>query len=426
LYDVPASDVTYELIEGFVNDALEANLLTESMTLELKRRRSGTNVAEAVAALANSDGGIVLVGVDEKGSDIRERLVGVPPDEHDRLIGHLQILLDPLPEVIPVAIPDKDALIIVLRVRAEDYLHPVLVGGKIVYRIPGATVPADRQRVVDLLRRNESLVATGIKLPVAARLTDPTRVPLWTSADPLIESVVRIMGGLVLPSRALDRPWLPTVARDAIVESLDASVIPAGIWQMGAGAAVDGLWQVRDRRSDWLTLHAPTPDQSLISHSVRIEAGAYVSLEGRDLVCLVGLRRRSTGGHVVPLGLDEVYEALLAGMIAARDVCSRVSISINAPAPVLIKPWQGSLQAEHYKIPQVVDIPFRRDADTNPPESIFPASSTRTTADDDLDRLARDWLTVMLLNLGVRGFEDWLETLEKPRWLNGGASVTED
>jgi predicted HTH transcriptional regulator len=157
LYDVPASDVTYELIEGFVNDALEANLLTESMTLELKRRRSGTNVAEAVAALANSDGGIVLVGVDEKGSDIRERLVGVPPDEHDRLVGHLQILLDPLPEVIPVAITDKDALIIVLRVRAEDYLHPVLVGGKIVYRVPGATVPADRQRVVDLLRRNESL-----------------------------------------------------------------------------------------------------------------------------------------------------------------------------------------------------------------------------------------------------------------------------
>jgi hypothetical protein len=53
------------------------------------------------------------------------------------------------------------------------------------------------------------------------------------------------------------------------------------------------------------------------------------------------------------------------------------------------------------------------------------AAQSRTTADDDLDRLARDWLTVMLLNLGVRGFEDWLEALEKPRWLNGGASVTD-
>jgi hypothetical protein len=116
--------------------------------------------------------------------------------------------------------------------------------------------------------------------------------------------------------------------------------------------------------------------------------------------------------------LDEVYAAVLAGMIAVRDVCSRVSISINAAAPVQIKPWQGWLQADYYKIPHVVDIPFGRDADIYPPESMFPPSSTQTAADEDLDRLARDWLTVMLLDLGVRGFEGWLETLEKPRWLD--------
>ena len=419
--------MTYGLLVGFVNDALETNLLTESMTLELKRQRSSNNVAEAVAALANSDGGVVLVGVDDKGTDVRERFVGVTPDEHDRLIGHLRSLLDPIPEVIPVAMPNKDALIIVLRVRADDYLHPVLVGGKVVYRVPGATVPADRQRVVDLLRRDERQVTTGIKLPSMARLTDPARTPLWTDDNDSIESVVRVIGGLVLPSRAIERPWLPTAARDAIVESLTGSVIPAGVWEMGEEVAVEGLWQIRDRRSDWVALHAPTPDQLLVSQSaVRVEAGAFVSLEGRDLTCLIGLRRRSTGGHVVPLRLDEVYVALLAGMIAVRDVCSRVSISINADAPVLIKPWQGWLQTDYYKIPHVVDIPFGRDADTYPTESTFPPSSTRTAADDDLDRLARDWLTVMLLDLGVRDFEGWLEALERPRWLNSGASVTKE
>jgi Putative DNA-binding domain len=410
LYDVPASDVTYELLEGFVNDALEANLLTESMTLELKLKRSSTNVAEAVAALANSDGGIVLVGVDDNGSDIRERLVGVPEEEHDRLVDHLGSLLDPIPEVIPVAVPNKNALIIVLRVRAEDYLHPVLVGGKVVYRVPGATVRADRQRVVDLLHRDERQVPTGMRLPAMPRLADPAHMPLWTNDNDPIESVVRVIGGLVLPSRAIDRPWMPTAARDAIVESLNESVIPAGVWQMGEEeVAVEGLWQVRDRRSDFVALHAPTPDQPLIVQSaVRVEAGAYVSLEGRDLTCLIGLRRRSTGGHVVPLGLDEVYAAVLAGMVAVRDVCRRVSISINAAAPVQIKPWQGWLQAEHYKIPHVVDIPFGRDAAIYPLGSMFPPSSTRTAADDDLDRLARDWLTVMLLDLGARDFEDWL------------------
>ncbi len=40
------------------------------LTFEAKEKRSGSNVAEAVAALSNTDGGIVLVlvGVKDKGT----------------------------------------------------------------------------------------------------------------------------------------------------------------------------------------------------------------------------------------------------------------------------------------------------------------------------------------------------------------------
>jgi hypothetical protein len=57
LYTAPASEVDYERVRTFVLSAEEANLFSESLTFEAKEKRSGSNVAEAVAALSNTDGG---------------------------------------------------------------------------------------------------------------------------------------------------------------------------------------------------------------------------------------------------------------------------------------------------------------------------------------------------------------------------------
>jgi predicted HTH transcriptional regulator len=47
------------------------------------------NVVESVAALSNSDGGIVLVGVKEKDAKEESRIVGVPPKSHDTLVSQI-------------------------------------------------------------------------------------------------------------------------------------------------------------------------------------------------------------------------------------------------------------------------------------------------------------------------------------------------
>ena len=60
LYSGPLTDVDFDLVRQFVRDAEAANLFTESLTFEAKERKSGNNIAEAVAALSNTDGGIVL------------------------------------------------------------------------------------------------------------------------------------------------------------------------------------------------------------------------------------------------------------------------------------------------------------------------------------------------------------------------------
>ena len=58
LYTAPASKVDYELVRAFVLSAEEASLFSESLTFEAKEKRDKSNVAEAVAALSNTDGGV--------------------------------------------------------------------------------------------------------------------------------------------------------------------------------------------------------------------------------------------------------------------------------------------------------------------------------------------------------------------------------
>jgi predicted HTH transcriptional regulator len=77
LYRGPIDRIDFDLVRQFVLNAEEADLFTESVTFEAKERRHSTNVAEAVVALSNTDGGIVLVGVRDTGVVGEGRIIGL-------------------------------------------------------------------------------------------------------------------------------------------------------------------------------------------------------------------------------------------------------------------------------------------------------------------------------------------------------------
>jgi hypothetical protein len=52
--------------------------------------------------------------------------------------------------------PDGQRLVLVLRVDADAVPHPVMVSGRVLFRIPGHSVPADRRRVLDLVARDQA------------------------------------------------------------------------------------------------------------------------------------------------------------------------------------------------------------------------------------------------------------------------------
>jgi len=414
LYSVPPDQVDYDLVRQFVLDAEAADLFTESLTFEAKETRSGTNVIEAVGAFSNTDGGIVLVGVKDRGAAGEARIVGVPQREHDVLVSQLHSLIpNAMPEVIPVAIPGTDRLVIVLRVDADAVLHPVIVAGKVLYRLPGQKAPADRQRVIDMIARDTPGQGQSGPMQIIRPGWRPQDIPLWPDGDSpvtpaMLSGELRVVGGLTLPARILDRPWLDTRAKQAAADVLNNSPLRRSPgWSLQA-------WRLTEARSGALRYQS-----SLVpNRPVHAEAAAYLRLDRRYLALLVGFRWLKVDDGPFRLDLDTFHDALLSCMVTAASTCAHVARSLGAAAPVDPRIWEAWLTSTDDNVLNVVDISrFIRDNKDQTAGAFFPATKVPGNDPVYLDRAARDWLTYWLLEIGTRGFEDSLAKRTVPEWL---------
>ncbi|MFF4900511.1 ATP-binding protein [Streptomyces sp. NPDC001068] len=141
LFSVPADTIDADMVRDFLSLDLE-----ESFTLDYKRNIEAA--ADTVAAMANTYGGIVLIGVDAHGVDknLPGDLVGVKPIDKDRLVSKMATTLDPpwwSPEVVPVTVDEK--LLLVVRVDADTAPRPLLHQGAIRIRLDGRNEIADRR-----------------------------------------------------------------------------------------------------------------------------------------------------------------------------------------------------------------------------------------------------------------------------------------
>ncbi len=401
-------------------NAEAANLFSESLTFEVKEKRDKSNVAEAVAALSNTDGGIVLVGVKDKDATGEDRIVGVLKSEHDAVASNLHALIpEAMPEIIPVAIPGGDRLVLVLRVDADAVPHPVMVSGKVLFRIPGHSVPADRRRVLDLAARDQAARGSERRMMNVPRARwEPADISLWPEElagdDPRHRpGALRIAGGLELPRRILDRPWLDSAARQAAIDALNNSPLRLSpVWSLHT-------WIARETRATHLRFfaeHAPLG-------TYRVQSGAYLRLADRSLSMVVGFRWRG-GGSSLGDGLDlqHFYHALLGAMITVASTCEHVARAAKAAEPSDPLTWEGWVQpGDGRSVTDVVVLGGVSGLSDDPANahqaSHFPEARAVSRDIDGLDRLARDWLTYWLLDLGGNGFEATIARWERPEFL---------
>ncbi len=132
----------------------------ERARIEYKRDLSGgIKVLEAIAALANTFGGVVLIGVDE-GKQGADRLCGVESSARDRLARMCWDTLVPpySPEIVPIKLVPSEKYVLAVHVDPAYARRPVMVsqGNKVPVRIEGHNVPADWYRLRDLFAEDQA------------------------------------------------------------------------------------------------------------------------------------------------------------------------------------------------------------------------------------------------------------------------------
>ncbi|MFE4577436.1 AlbA family DNA-binding domain-containing protein [Streptomyces chartreusis] len=237
LFAASAADLTIEHIRAVA--ARPENV--ESLTLEFKREYS-TSLLKTIAAMANTYGGLIMVGiVDQAEADKKgcERVVGVDAqDTIDRIASGCHEKFDPPwePTFIPVPLGDGSGRsVLVIRIDANTAPRPLLVDLQAPIRLSGRNSVADRDRLLQLARE----VAGAGVLPMGQNLMAPS---LDQDADgqPTADFILRTGVNLPMGEAGTWRP-LSEKSVAALARALNASPLPKALLNLVKGGVRGSL-----------------------------------------------------------------------------------------------------------------------------------------------------------------------------------------
>jgi hypothetical protein len=166
--------------------------------LEYKRQLdNGRQALEAIAALANTFGGVVLIGVDEQQQGLN-RLTGVAATERTRLVSMCWSQLTPpfSPEIIPVSLGHDDLYVLAVVINTDYVRRPVMLnqGNRIFVRLEDQNQAPDWYRLRDLF---------GEQAPAYqdARLSPAQEAGQYPDADLVITGRLLLTGPRSRPSQ---------------------------------------------------------------------------------------------------------------------------------------------------------------------------------------------------------------------------------
>jgi hypothetical protein len=179
---------------------------------------NGHRTLEAIAALANTFGGVVLVGVDEH-KEGAGRLAGVEAGSRDRLARMCWDQLVPpySPDIVPVKLDGVDRYVLAVIVNPDQARRPVMLsqGNKFLVRIEGHNVPADWYRLQALFAEQQSPAALP-SLPPRGNFVSGSA----TTAD------LGLRGRLLLSGQRGQSHHIGQAARSAILAVLNDKATP--------------------------------------------------------------------------------------------------------------------------------------------------------------------------------------------------------
>lgn len=230
LFAASAADLTIERIRALAARPDQV----ESLTLEFKREYS-TSLVKTIAAMANTYGGLIMVGILDKVEKGTERVVGVDAQETiDKIASGCREKFDPPwePTFIPVALDDESGLsVVVIRVDANTAPRPLLVDLRAPIRLSGQNSTADRDRLLQLAREDPASEA----LPMGQHVMAPSLNQSGPDGQFTEDFILRT--GVNLPMGEAGT-WRPLSERSvtALARSLNAGPFPQSLMNLLQGS----------------------------------------------------------------------------------------------------------------------------------------------------------------------------------------------
>jgi schlafen family protein len=423
------SDVTIERVRALVKQ-----VGPEAPTIEYKEKMADT-IARGVAALANTYGGLLLVGVTDN-RDVR----GVKEKTIEAVAEHCQAKIEPpwVPPIIPVPLGQgSDLYVLVLRVVPGQHVRPLLVDGVAYVRHQSTTHPADWQRLRDLYAEADAVVqndAWTIQAPSLPQGADGT-------SDSTVDLVIR--SGLDFPV-AREAKWRPLSEKtvDAFTRALTQSPLTrtmATIALDGATGGSDGFspeglnrsrtvtvkwwcapggsWPQDKRKPVEATVRLTVPGSyGQVNQNLRVEIDVVV----RHSILAEILGERSTNGQSIVLPvwritaqqLGDFVDALLA-TLSSTDVVVPLA-ELAGVDPIAVPQPRVLHMVTTRPVTEVLDTTGLRpipDAGRSMGAHLL-ADPARDLADeDDRREQVAAWLTQIALDAGLRGMEQLLHRL---------------
>jgi hypothetical protein len=201
--------------------------------LEYKRELgNGRGALEAITALANTFGGVILIGVDEDKQGL-DRITGVKAAERNRLVSMCWSQLTPPfdPEIIPIKLDHDDLYILAVVIDTGYIRRPVMLnqGNKVLVRLEDQNKAPDWYRLRDLFTEQSSS-SQDASLP-------PTDTIIHTPDDQERDVDLILRGRLLLTGPRGRPTHITGPGRDAALATLDSNNTPL----TGSGSSLVSL-----------------------------------------------------------------------------------------------------------------------------------------------------------------------------------------
>jgi hypothetical protein len=421
------SDVTIERVRALVQQ-----IGPEAPTVEYKEQMTNT-IAEGIAALANTYGGLLLVGV----SDDRQ-VKGVKEKTIESVAEHCAAKIEPpwVPPIITVPLGQgSDRSVLVLRVVPGQHPRPLLVDGAAPVRHQNTTHPADWHRLKDLFAEADAIRqddAWSIQAPTVPQGADGT--PDGT-VDFLIRSGLEFPASREAKWRALSEK---TVA--AFTDALEQSPLITVMVRLALGDPHNGdsdRFSPRGHnRSRRVTLEwwcAPTgwpqDKPKPMEARVRLEVpGSYgdvnqnlrveIDIVARQTAGVEIVRQQAPDGAQILPGawritadqLGELIDALLA-TLSSKDIVGPLA-DLAGIDPIAVPQPRIMHMVTHRPLTEVLDTTgLRPIPEAGPSHGVhLLADPARDLAEeDDRREQVTAWLTQIALDAGLGGMEQLLQ-----------------